>query len=115
MKHALPKPLQQISFSSNSMQTCDTNISTTTSILSQTTSNLCQIKNNNEYDDSSEFAVIDDAHLLQSKIAEQLTNLKRMERYIEKLVCKIDVIQNNIKIIKQNYKYVVLNIIKLTK
>ncbi|CAL6005979.1 Hypothetical_protein [Hexamita inflata] len=112
MKHILPKPLQQISFSSNSIQTCD---STTTFSLNinLNVSNLCQI--NEEYDDSSEFAIIDDAHLLYSKITEQLTNLKRIDKYVDKLVCKIDVIQKNIKIIKQNGKYIILNIVKLAK
>ncbi|CAL5983563.1 Hypothetical_protein [Hexamita inflata] len=113
MKHVLPKPLQQISFSSNPMQTCDANISIITNILNA--SNLCQIKNNDQYDDSQEFAIIDDAHLLYSKITEELINLKRIDKYIEKLLCKIDVISNNIKIIKQNNKYILLNIIKLAK
>ncbi|CAL5983551.1 Hypothetical_protein [Hexamita inflata] len=106
----LPKPLKQLSLSSASQSTCEPLQSCQCGTLFST---LCDT--NELYEDSTEFALIDEKRLLTCKINDSLEYLKKSCKCIDKLGCKLQVIEQNIGIVKNNTKNILHNIVKLAK
>ncbi|CAL5983515.1 Hypothetical_protein [Hexamita inflata] len=110
MKHLLPKPLSQLSLSSRSQSACEPLLSFQCGPMLST---LCDT--NELYEDSTEFALIDEKRLLTCKINDSLESLKRSCKCIDKLGCKLQVIEQNIGIAKKNVKNILHNIVMLAK
>ncbi|CAL6005983.1 Hypothetical_protein [Hexamita inflata] len=110
MKHILPKPLGQLSLSSASQSAYEPLVTCHQGTVFST---LCDT--NELYEDSCEFALIDEKRLLACKISDSLEYLKRSCRSIEKLGCKIQVIEQNICVVKKNIKNILYNIAALAK
>ncbi|CAL6006087.1 Hypothetical_protein [Hexamita inflata] len=110
MKRVLPKPLKQLPISKISHSKFEPLLS-----FNQGThiSTLC---NTNElYEDSTEFALIDETQLLVCKISDTTEYLKKSCKCIDKLGGKLQVIEQNISIVKNNTKNIIYNIIALRK
>ncbi|CAL6005504.1 Hypothetical_protein [Hexamita inflata] len=104
----LPKPLQQLSFSTNS--TSDKGQQNISGKFIRNISLLEDI-----YDESSEFVIIDTNRLLIGKITASLNYLKYQAAKLEKLERNLLSIMKNVSILQNNTKYLQINLQKAEK